>query len=169
MKYINAKAIQSKNTGIWYKTTLQSFAQFVYRRYNKTPVDDFLEHIKARECDPYDILTEYSGFLKNGRQNENKLSANVIRTLVKAVRKFFRFNKIVVTVEDFNELVPLPRNEQPPKTGIDKTNVARYLNACKNIQHKLQQPNNLSREYHYDHGVVIAALLPAGILLSSSF
>ena len=43
MKYINAKIIQSKNTGIWYKTTLQSFAQFVYRRYNKTHVDDFLE------------------------------------------------------------------------------------------------------------------------------
>ncbi len=40
MKYINVKTIQSKNTGIWYKTTLQSFAQFVYRRYNKTPVDD---------------------------------------------------------------------------------------------------------------------------------
>ena len=55
-----------------YETTLHSFAQFVYRRYYKTPVDEFLEHIKAGECDPYDILTEYSGFLKNGRQNENK-------------------------------------------------------------------------------------------------
>ena len=67
---------------------------------------------------------------------ENKLTANVIRACVKTVRKFFRFNKIVVTVEDFNELVPLPRKEQPPKTGIDKTNVVRYLNACKNIQLK---------------------------------
>jgi hypothetical protein len=33
-------------------------------------------------------------------------------------------------------LVPLPRKEQPPKKGIDKTDVARYLNACKNIQLK---------------------------------
>jgi integrase len=135
-KYINAKTIQAKNTGKSYKTRMQSFAQFVYRCYNKTPVDDFLEHIKAREYDPYDILTEYSGFLKNGRQNDNKLSANVIRALVKTARKFFRFNKISITVEDFNELVPLPRKEQPPKRGIDKTNVVRYLNACKNIQLK---------------------------------
>ena len=136
MKYINAKTIQSKNTGMTYKARMQSFAQFVYRRYNKTPIDDFLEHIRAGKYDPYDILTEYSGFLRNERPPENKLTANVIRACVKTVRKFFRFNKIVVTVEDFNELVPLPRKEQPPKTGIDKTNVVRYLNACKNIQLK---------------------------------
>jgi integrase len=136
VKYVEAKTIQDKNTGITYKTKMQSFAQFVYRRHNKTPVDDFLEQIKAGKYDPYDILTEYSGFLRNERPTENKLTANVIRARVKTARKFFRFNKILVTVEDFNELVPLPRKEQPPKKGIDKTNVARYLNACKNIQLK---------------------------------
>jgi integrase len=137
VKYIEAKTIQDKNTAITYKTTMQSFAQFVYRRYNKTPVDDFLKQIKAGKYDPYDILTEYSGFLRDGRPTtENKLTANVIRARVKTVRKFFRFNKILVTVEDFNELVPLPRKEQPPKKGIDKTDVSRYLNACKNIQLK---------------------------------
>jgi hypothetical protein len=106
------------------------------KRYNKTLVDDFLEQIKAGKYDPYDILTEYSGFLRNERPSESKLTANVIRARVKTARKFFRFNKIVVTVEDFNELVPLPRKEQRSKKGIDKTNVARYLNACKNIQLK---------------------------------
>jgi integrase len=137
VKYIEAKTIQDKNTAITYKTTMQSFAQFVYRRYNKTPVDDFLKQIKAGKYDPYDILTEYSGFLRDGRPNtENKLTANVIRARVKTVRKFFRFNKILVTVEDFNELVPLPRKERSSKKGIDKTDVARYLNACKNIQLK---------------------------------
>ncbi len=119
-----------------YKTRMQSFAQFIYRRYNKTPVEEILEQIKAGKYDPYDILTEYSGFLRNERPTENKLTANVIRARVKAARKFFRFNKILVTAEDFNELVPLPRKEQPPKKGIDKTNVPRYLNACKNIQLK---------------------------------
>jgi hypothetical protein len=83
-KYISAKTIQSKNTGMTYKTRMQSFAQFVYRRYSKTPVDDFLEQIKAeKKYDPYDILTEYSGFLRNERHNENKLTANVIRARVK--------------------------------------------------------------------------------------
>ena len=47
VKYIDAKTIQDKNTGMTYKTRMQSFAQFVYRRYNKTPVDEFLEQIKA--------------------------------------------------------------------------------------------------------------------------
>jgi len=137
VKYIEAKTIQDKNTAITYKTTMQSFAQFVYRRYNKTPVDDFLKQIKAGKYDPYDILTEYSGFLRDGRPNtESKLTANVIRARVKTVRKFFRFNKILVTVEDLNELVPLPRKERPSKKGIDKTDVAGYLNACKNIQLK---------------------------------
>jgi integrase len=138
MKYIDAKTIQDENTGMTYKTKMQSFAQFVYRRYDKTPVDNFLEQIKAGKYDPYDILTEYSGFLRIEKRpnTENKLTANVIRARVKTARKFFRFNKILVTVEDFNELVPLPRKEQPPKKGIDKTDVARYLNACKNIQLK---------------------------------
>jgi hypothetical protein len=96
---------------------MQSFAQFIYRHYNKTPVDDFLEQFKAGGYDPYDILTEYSGFLKSQRHRDNKepLTANVIRARVKTARKFFRFNKILVTVEDFNELVPLPRKEQPTK------------------------------------------------------
>lgn len=126
-KYIDAKTIQDQNTGMTYKTQMQSFAQFVYRRYNKHQLTIFLEQIKAGKYDPYDILTEYSGFLRNERPNENKLTADVIRARVKTARKFFRFNKIVVTVDDFNELVPLPRKEQPPKKGIDKTNVARYL------------------------------------------
>ena len=55
MKYINAKTIQSKNSGMTYKARIQSFAQFVYRHYNKTPIDDFLEHIRAGKYDPYDI------------------------------------------------------------------------------------------------------------------
>jgi hypothetical protein len=144
-KYINAKTIQSKNTGTTYKARLQSFAQFVYRSYNQTPVDELLERIKAGEYDPYDILSEYSGFLRNGRQNDNKLTANVIRACVKTVRKYFRFSKILVTVEDFKELVPLPRKEQPTKEGIDKADVARYLNACKNIQ-----LNNNRNQQHKD-------------------
>jgi hypothetical protein len=52
---------------------MQSFAQFVYRRYNKTPVDDFLKQIKAGKYDPYDILTEYSGSLKQRQQRERLL------------------------------------------------------------------------------------------------
>ena len=46
-KYIEAKTIQEKNTGMTYKTQMQSFAQFVYTRYNKTPVDNFLDQIKV--------------------------------------------------------------------------------------------------------------------------
>ncbi len=34
VKYIDAK-VQDKNTGMTYKTWMQYFAQFVYRRYNK--------------------------------------------------------------------------------------------------------------------------------------
>jgi hypothetical protein len=58
MKYINAKTIHAKNTGMTYKTRMQSFAQFIYRHYNKTP-GDFLDQIKAGEYDHYDVLVEY--------------------------------------------------------------------------------------------------------------
>jgi hypothetical protein len=36
VKYIDAKVIQDKNTGMTYKTRMQSFAQFVYRRIINT-------------------------------------------------------------------------------------------------------------------------------------
>ena len=65
-KYIEAKMIQDKNTGTTYKTRIQSFAQFVYRRYNKTPVDNFLEQIKAGKYDPYDILAARPKLLEAG-------------------------------------------------------------------------------------------------------
>jgi hypothetical protein len=38
-KYIEAKTIQDKNTGMTHNTRMQSFVQSVYRRYNKTPID----------------------------------------------------------------------------------------------------------------------------------
>ena len=94
MKYIDAKTIQDKNTGITYKTQMQSFAQFVYRRYNKTPVDNFLEQIKAGKYDPYDILTEYAGFLRNERPTtESKLTANVIRFVSRLQGNSFALTK----------------------------------------------------------------------------
>ena len=46
MKYIEAKTIQDKNTGMTYKTRMQSFAQFVYRRYNKHQLTIFWSRLK---------------------------------------------------------------------------------------------------------------------------
>jgi hypothetical protein len=102
-KYIDAKTIQAKNTRMTYKTKMHSFAHFVYSRYiTKHLLTTFWSRLKSREYDPYDILTEYSGFLKNERPIDNKklLPANVIRASAKAARKFFRFNKIDVIVGD---------------------------------------------------------------------
>jgi hypothetical protein len=46
-----------------------------------------LEQIKAGKYDPYDILTEYSGFLRNERPTtESKLTANVIQARVKKLQ-----------------------------------------------------------------------------------
>ncbi|MFL6475787.1 MAG: hypothetical protein ACJ70Y_02275, partial [Nitrososphaera sp.] len=103
-----------------YKTRMQSFAQFVYRRYNKTPVDDFWIWIKTREDDAYDILTKRSGSLRNESPNKNMLTADVTRAHVKTAVEFFRFSRIIVIVEDFNELVPLPRKEQAANAWINK-------------------------------------------------
>ncbi|MDP8886892.1 MAG: hypothetical protein M3M91_03770 [Thermoproteota archaeon] len=70
-----------------------------------------MEQIKARKYDPYDILTEYSGFLRNERPTtESKLTA----------RKFFCLSKILVTVEDFNELVQMLRKEQHRKKELTR-------------------------------------------------
>jgi hypothetical protein len=49
-----------------------------------------------------------------------KLTASVIRFRVKTARKFFRFNKIDVAIEGFNELLSLPRKEQPTKKELTK-------------------------------------------------
>lgn len=143
-QYIDAKKIQAKNTGLTYKTRLQAFSQFVFKNFDRMEIDRLIEDMKnsgivtdpdEKEQDVYNVLTALSGFLRQKKGITGKpLSANFIRACVKTCRKFLRFHRIQVALEDFNELVPLPRKEWAEKSPIDKADVCRYLNSTKNIQ-----------------------------------
>ncbi|AFU58303.1 hypothetical protein Ngar_c13650 [Candidatus Nitrososphaera gargensis Ga9.2] len=125
-RYITAKESQSSNTATAYKTKLQAFAQFVYRKLDKVAIDSLIEEIKAGKRDPYETIQDFVYFLQKERPGD-KLSNNVIRESAKTVRKFFKSCKIKVSIEDFNEFVSLPRHEKPKKTGITKNDIIELI------------------------------------------
>lgn len=107
MKYITAKKIQSHNTSVSHKTRLQAFSQFVFRKQERKEVDDLIEELQKGMHDPYELLTDFAGFLTSERIS--RLFVNVIRNAVKTTKKFLRLNKINVVNEDFKDPVPLPK------------------------------------------------------------
>jgi integrase len=117
---------------------------------DKKEVDDFIHDLQSgkqiniyydgksepeRNDDVFDMLNQLLIFLKE-RKDASKLSANVINATVRTTKKFLRFSKVKIDNEEFQDRVQLLRKEKPTKQGIEKTDIVKLLNACKNIRLK---------------------------------
>ena len=135
-RYVDAGLARSENSGTAYKSRLQAFSQFIFLKMRKKDVDQFVVELQTGKHDPYDFLLDFLTFLRTSRTGKNKLSANVINSIIRTTKKFFRFSKVKMDNEEFKERVQLLRKERPTKKGIEKGDVSALLNACKDIRLK---------------------------------
>src|SRR2546427_11252027 len=91
-RYVDAGLTRSSNSGTAYKSRLQAFSQFIFRKLAKKEIDDFIAELQAGKHDPYDLLLDFLSFLRTSRTGKDKLSANVINATVRTTKKFFRFS-----------------------------------------------------------------------------
>jgi integrase len=147
-KYIDAALTRAKNNGSTYKNRLQRFSQFVFQKMNKKEIDELIADLQCgkqlniydgksepEQIDVFDMLNQLLIFLKE-RKGVSKLSANVINATVRTTKKFLKFSKVKIDNDEFQDRVQLLRKEKPVKQGIEKTDIVRLLNACKNIRLK---------------------------------
>ena len=67
LRYIRNVQTMSESTSYQYHTRLTNFKTFVSSKY-KTTVDDILKKINEGLVNPYELLSDYSANLLNGRQ-----------------------------------------------------------------------------------------------------
>jgi integrase len=157
-RYVDAGLARAPNSGVAYKNRLQAFSQFVFKRMDGKEADELIVDLQngkkivvvmlmhdgdgkneREEMDVFDMFNELLKFLRErGRNGENKakLSANVINAIVRTTKKFLKFSKVKVDNEEFQDRVQLLRREKPAKAGIEKGDIVKLLNACKNIRLK---------------------------------
>jgi integrase len=142
-KYVNAGTTRSYKTGKAYQNRLNRFSQFIFQKMNHREVDDVITDMQNGKqltiydggaeptlCDVFDMFNLFMQFLKERKQN--KLSANVINASLRTTKKFLKFSRVKIDSEEFSDRVQLLRRELPTKTGIEKADVVKLLNGCKN-------------------------------------
>jgi integrase len=134
-KFLAKKAVKNPNTATTYKSYLMNFANFVFVKYKPKEVDDFIEEIKKGEHDPYEILSQLSQYLT--LESNGRFSSNSINFMVVTSRKFLRQSGIKIDIEDFKELVDMPRKFRTNQEAIDRKDIVDILNACKQTREKI--------------------------------
>jgi integrase len=131
------KFLDRKSAGPWatqrmFKHRLSALSQFVYRKYNKMELDDFVARLRTKEIDPYDALGDFAIFLF--KERENRLAPNTLRLTVIAAKRFFDFYDI--ETHKFKDKVTLPAAERPERLALSKADVIEILNSLTDIRMK---------------------------------
>ncbi|HEX5186163.1 MAG TPA: site-specific integrase [Nitrososphaeraceae archaeon] len=133
-KFIKNIGIQNKNTAIQYQSRLSFFERFAkdYYKDNKSNVDELLLDLKDKKLDPYDILNEFSLFLKN---NYN-FSGATFKAKITTIKTFLEYFDIDISPKKFKLKVRIPKKITSHKEAIDKEDIIKILNGCSDLRLK---------------------------------
>ena len=131
MKFIKNVSIRNKHTAKQYHLRLLLFAKFVEEKY-KIDIDEFLQQLKNRDFDPYDVLNDYCIFLHS---NYN-IGPITFRDKITTVKTFLEYNDIDISPKKFKLKVRFPKTILRHKEAIDKEDITKILNGCSDLRLK---------------------------------
>jgi integrase len=124
---------QNKSTAKVVKYHLADFEAFVHRDL-QTTVDELTAQLKAKQKDPYDVLTGFVTFLKNTKLDKELMTERVLRYRVKAIRHFLEAHDVDISSTKFRSRVKMPRVVEEDKQGVEKDVVRKIIKACDNVR-----------------------------------
>ena len=131
MKFIKSVTIRNKNTAKQYHFRLLSFAKFIEEKY-KIDLDKFLQQLKNKDFDPYDVFNEYSLFL----QSNYNIGSITFRDKIITVKTFLEYSDIDISPRKFKLKVRFPKTISKHKEAIDKEDIIKILNCCSDLRLK---------------------------------
>ncbi|MDW0170701.1 MAG: site-specific integrase [Nitrososphaeraceae archaeon] len=131
IKYVTNVSTMSKSTAYEYYARLSNFEIFVSSEY-KTSVDHLIRKIKEGFADPYDLLSDYCGFL----QNNGNISISTLNQRVVTAKNFLEYCDVDISPRKFEIKVKLPKSIRKNKEALSKEDIIEILNACSDIRLK---------------------------------
>jgi integrase len=131
MKFIKSVTVRNKNTARQYHLRLSLFAKFIKEKY-KIDLDKFLQQLKNKDFDPYDVLNDYCIFL----QSNYNIGPITFRDKIITVKTFLEYSDIDISPRKFKLKVRFPKTISKHKEAIDKEDIIKILNGCSNLRVK---------------------------------
>jgi integrase len=130
-KYISNVSTMSVATAKEYLARLNNYKTFLAKKYDGLTIDDLVSRIKQGIQDSYDILSEYSAYLRN-----LGISISTLKERVVTVKNFLEYHDIDINPRKFKLKVKLPKAIRKNKEALSKEDVIDILNACSDIRLK---------------------------------
>jgi integrase len=121
----------SLSTAKEYLARLNNYKIFLAKKYDGLTVDDLVSRIKEGTQDSYDILSEYSAYLRN-----YGISISTLKERVVTVKNFLEYHDVDISPRKFKLKVKLPKAIRKNKEALSKEDIIDILNACSNIRLK---------------------------------
>jgi integrase len=121
----------SLSTAKEYLSRLNNYKTFLAKKYDGLTIDDLVSRIKDGIQDSYDILSEYSAYLRN-----LGISISTLKERVVTVKNFLEYHDIDINPRKFKLKVKLPKAIRKNKEPLSKEDVIDILNACSDIRLK---------------------------------
>ena len=130
-KYIRNISTMSVPTAREYLARLNNYKIFLTKKYDGLSIDDLVSKIKEGIHDSYDILSEYSAYLRN-----YGISTYTLKERVVTVKNFLEYHDIDISPRKFKLKVKLPKTIRKNKEALSKEDIIDILNACSDIRLK---------------------------------
>ena len=131
MKFIKSVTVRNKNTARQYHLRLSLFAKFIEEKY-KINLDKFLQQLKNKDFDPYDVLNDYCIFL----QSNYNIGPITFRDKIITVKTFLEYSDVDISPRKFKLKVRFPKTISKHKEAIDKEDIIKILNGCSDLRVK---------------------------------
>ena len=122
----------NKSTAEQYLSRLNIFNIFVDKEFNGLTIYSLVNKIKEGSADPYNILSRYCSYLRNG----NNISTITIKQRVVTIKNLFEYCDIDINPRKFKLKVRLPKTVKRNKEAISKKDIIEILNNCSDIRLK---------------------------------
>ncbi|NAL77280.1 tyrosine-type recombinase/integrase [Nitrososphaera sp. AFS] len=121
-------AVQSKNTAAEYNARLRHFEAFLAKKYGIKDLDIFLDSLRKKAVDVYDVMGEYHIDMK---QRQNYSNSSIVGKLTIA-KNFLEFNEIQISKTIFKLRVRTPRQLRVEIEALSKDMIRKIIIACNN-------------------------------------
>ncbi|HJT85540.1 MAG TPA: tyrosine-type recombinase/integrase [Nitrososphaeraceae archaeon] len=121
----------NKQTANEYRTRLTNFEKFILKNYN-IDLDSLVQQCKENKFDVYDVLSDYSTYLKE----ELKLHTTTLKQRIVTAKNFLETQDIDISDRKFKLKIRLPKNIKREKHALDKNDVVKILNGISEIRLK---------------------------------
>ena len=138
MKYIKSVSIMNKQTANEYYDRLVKFERFLFSHFgsddNIFNLDNFIEDLKNRKFDVYDVLRNFSLYLL--QESNNTIHTTTLKQRIITAKNFLEFYDIDISPRKFKLKVRFPKDIKRDKEAIDKNDIIKILDGCSDIKLK---------------------------------